>query len=232
MISRLRLAAFDLDGTLIDSTASIVDAICACWSACGFSDPDRMQVRRVIGLPWERSVPLLLPGSGAREIALIRAYYDEIARGERVAPPRRELPFPGACETLAALAEADTLLAIVTSRGNHRVHEILEACGISGHFLTVKTVDHGPGKPNPYLLREAMAEAGVEARDTVMVGDTTYDIQMARNAGTAAIGVSWGVHEPHELTSAGAHHVVAQFEEIPPLVRALTGLGVRDTSAR
>ena len=232
MTSRLRLAAFDLDGTLIDSASSIVEGICTCWEACGFPALDPAQARRVIGLPWEASIQVLLPGSGAREISLIRAYYDEIARGERPAPPRRELPFPGACETIAALVESDTLLAIVTSRGNHRVHEILEACGISGHFLTVKTVDHGPGKPNPYLLREAMAEAGVEARDTVMVGDTTYDIQMARNAGTAAIGVSWGVHEPHELALAGAHHVVARFEEIPPLVRMLTEMGIGDTSDR
>jgi phosphoglycolate phosphatase len=223
MTDRLRLAVFDLDGTLIDSTASIVEAICACWSFCGFPDPDRAKVRRIIGLPWEESVQLLLPGSGRREVELIRAYYDEVAQGRRIPPPRREPAFPGACETLAELADAGVLLAIVTSRGSHRVHDILASCGIADHFVTVKTVDHGPGKPNPFLLLQAMDEAGVTAEQTVMVGDTTYDISMARNARTAAVGVNWGVHEAHELEAAGAHRVVERFEEIPPLVRTLTG---------
>jgi phosphoglycolate phosphatase len=222
-MDRLRLAVFDLDGTLIDSASSIVEGITACWKACGFPELDPEQARRVIGLPWDQSMQVLLPGSGERELGMIRAYYDDVAAGRRAPPPRREPAFPGACEALAALADAGVLLAIVTSRGNHRVHDILSACGIAGHFLTVKTVDHGPGKPNPFLLLQAMAEAGVSGDQTVMVGDTTYDILMARNARTAAVGVDWGVHPPHELEAAGANRVVTRFEEIPPLVHELTG---------
>jgi phosphoglycolate phosphatase len=153
----------------------------------------------------------------------IRAYYEDVMQGRRIPPPRREAAFPGACETLAELADAGTLLAIVTSRGNHRVHDILASCGMHGRFLTIKTVDHGPGKPNPYLLLQAMDELGVRPDQTVMLGDTTYDMLMARNAGTAAVGVIWGVHEAHELATAGAHRVVERFEEIPPIVQALTG---------
>ncbi len=226
MESRLRLAAFDLDGTLIDSAASIVTGIRACWSACGFPDIADDAARRVIGLPWEELVQVLLPGSGAAEIALIRAYYNDVAAGLRPAPPRDEKPFSGAAEALAALEAEDTLLAIVTSRGNHRVHDILSECGFAGRFLCVKTVDHGPGKPNPFLLRQAMEEAGVEPCDTVMVGDTTFDVMMARNAGTAAVGVSWGVHPGHELTAAGAHRIAESWAEVPDLVRALTGGGL------
>jgi len=220
---RLRFAVFDLDGTLIDSASSIVEGITACWNACGFPALDPAQARRVIGLPWDRSLQVLLPGSGERELGMIRAYYEEVMSGRRSAPPRREPIFPGACEALAELGDAGTLLAIVTSRGSHRVHDILTECGIAHRFLTVKTVDHGPGKPNPFLLNQAMGEAGVEPHQTVMVGDTTYDIEMARNARTAAVGVSWGVHDAHELTAAGAHRVVARFEDIPALVRELTG---------
>ena len=223
MSDQLRLAVFDLDGTLIDSAASIVEGITACWQACGFPELDPSQARRVIGLPWDQSLQVLLPGSGERELGMIRAYYDDVMAGRRATPPRHEPVFPGACEALSALADAGVLLAIVTSRGNHRVHDILSSCGIAGHFLTVKTVDHGPGKPNPFLLLQAMAEAGVTAEQTVMVGDTTYDIFMARNARTAAVGVNWGVHQPQELEAAGADRVVARFEEIPPLVHELTG---------
>ena len=221
-MDRLRLAVFDLDGTLIDSAASIVSSIHACWAACGFPEIDATAARRVIGLPWEESIRVLMPGSGAAELAMIRAYHEDVAAGRRPATPRDEKAFPGAHEALAALEAEDTLLAIVTSRGNHRVHDILSACGFAGRFLTIKTVDHGPGKPNPYLLRQAMAEAGVEPRDTVMIGDTTFDVQMARNAGTGAVGVNWGVHESHELTAAGAHHIAERFDEVPALVRALT----------
>jgi phosphoglycolate phosphatase len=220
---RLRLAVFDLDGTLIDSAAAIVEAIRACWTACGFPEVEPDRIRRVIGLPWEDSVPMLLPGAGKRELDLIRAYYDDVAQGRRTAPPRDVTAFPGAHDALAALEADEVLLAIVTSRGNHRVHDILDRCGFAGRFVTVKTVDHGPGKPNPYLLREAMTEAGARPEETVMVGDTTYDILMAVNAGTASLGVSWGVHETHELIGAGAHRVVARFAEIPPAVRALVG---------
>jgi phosphoglycolate phosphatase len=226
-MNRLRLAVFDLDGTLIDSAASIVTAIRACWSACGFPDLDPAAARRIIGLPWEESVRLLMPGSGDAEVAAIRAYYDDVAAGRRPAPPRDEKPFPGAHEALGALEAEETLLAIVTSRGNHRVHDILSACGFAGRFLTIKTVDHGPGKPNPYLLQRAMAEAGVEPGDTVMIGDTTFDVMMARSAGAASVGVSWGVHESHELTAAGAHRIAERFDEVPDLVRMLT-----DGSAR
>ena len=222
-MSRLRLAAFDLDGTLIDSASSIVDGIAACWRACGFPALDPAQARRVIGLPWDQSMQVLLPGSGARELGLVRAYYDDVAAGRRPPPVRHEPAFAGACEALAELVDAGVLLAIVTSRGSHRVHDILAACGIADHFVTVKTVDHGPGKPNPFLLLQAMGEAGVTAEQTVMVGDTTYDMLMARNARAAAVGVSWGVHEAHELEAAGANQVVARFEDIPPLVQALTG---------
>src|SRR6185295_2625219 len=108
-------------------------------------------------------------------------------------------------------------------RGNQGVHEILSACGIAVHFLTVKTLDHGPAKPSAVRLLEAMEEAEVTAEQIVMVGATTYDILMARHARTAAVGVNWGVHPPHEMEAAGANRVVARFDEIPPLVHELTG---------
>ena len=82
--SRLRLAVFDLDGTLLDSASSIVDGVLACWSACGFPDPDPDQVRRIIGLPWEESIRALIPDAGPAEFTRIRNYHDEVARGLRL----------------------------------------------------------------------------------------------------------------------------------------------------
>lgn len=219
----LRLAAFDVDGTLIDSAGSIVAGVLACWEACGFPMPDAEKVRRIIGLPWEESVVALLPGAGASEFARIRSYHDEVARGVRQRPPREETLFPGAVEALDALEAAGCVLSIITSRPTRRLHEILESQGLTGRFMALKTTDHGAGKPAPDLMLQTLAEIGVDKEDAVMIGDTIFDIQMARAAGTAAVGVSWGVHDAHELHGAGAGHVIDGFDELAPVVQRLIG---------
>ncbi len=221
---RLRLAAFDLDGTLLDSTGSIVDGVLACWEACGFPVPEAETVRRIIGLPWEESVLLLLPGAGEKEFARIKSYHEEVARGLRSRPPRRENLFPGALETLDALESEGYILSIITSRSTSRLQELLEAEQIGHRFVALKTTDNGPGKPAPDLMLQTLAETGVDKEDAVMIGDTTFDIQMACAAGTSAVGVSWGVHEPGELHEAGAGHVVDAFHELPPVVERLIGV--------
>ncbi len=221
--NRLRLAVFDVDGTLIDSAGSIVAGVLACWEACGFPVPEAETVRRIIGLPWEESVITLLPGAGAKEFARIRSYHDEVARGLRSRPPRSEIVFPGAVEALDALEAAGCILSIITSRPTGRLQELLEKEGLAGRFVALKTTDHGPGKPAPHLMLQTLAETGVDKDDAVMVGDTVFDVQMARAAGTEAVGVSWGVHEAEELRDAGAGHVIDAFHELPPLVRRLIG---------
>lgn len=218
----LRFAAFDFDGTLVDSAQSIVDGVTACWAACGFAEPDPEAVRRIIGLPWEESIRTLLPGAGEREFAMIRSYHDEVARGERQRPPTSEDLFPGVLETLDILESAGFVLGIVTSRNTRRLVHLLEQLGINQRFVTLKTPDHGPGKPAPDLLFQAMSETGADRAWTVMIGDTTFDIEMARNAGTASVGVSWGVHHPDELLDAGAGRIVDAFHEIPDAIDQVT----------
>ena len=131
-------------------------------------------------------------------------------------------PFPGAHEVLDQLEAEGYLLGVVTSRSGHRLHELLDEQGLGDRFQIFRTADMGPGKPNPYLLLDAMSELGVDAKRTVMIGDTTFDVLMAVNAGTEAIGVSWGVHERHELDAAGAHRVIEAFHELPPVLETLT----------
>lgn len=224
MTEPLKLAAFDLDGTLLDSIPSIVVGVTACWEALGFPEVTPDQIRNIIGLPWEQSVELLMPGAGETEVAMIKEYHAEIARGER-APPERppETVFPGAIDVLDRLEDNGYVLAIVTSRSNRRFHEMIDRAGLGGRFVSMKTADQGPGKPNPFLLNEAMKEAGVLRENTVMIGDTTYDVMTARNAGTGAIGVTWGVHPADELHGAGAHHVAEEFEHLHDIIDGLAG---------
>lgn len=219
--SRLRLAAFDLDGTLLDSANAIVAGVMACWEVCGFPQPDPGDVRRIIGLPWDESVLQLLPDAGEAEFAAISRYYEEVARGERPSPAREQVLFPGALQMLDAVEEAGYLLAIITSRPGHRLRQLLHDQNISGRFVSLKTTDNGPGKPAPHLMLQVLSETGVDKEDAVMVGDTTFDVLMARNAGTASVGVSWGVHEPHELRDAGACHVADTMEDLPPAILRL-----------
>ena len=218
MSDPLRLAAFDLDGTLLDSTSSIVTGVLACWQACGFPAPDKNHIRRIIGLPWEESICELLPGAGETEFAQIKAYHAEVASGERLRPSRQESLFPGIVEALDRVGEAGYLLSIITSRSSGRLQKLLEANGIGERFITLKTTDNGPGKPNPFLMNQTLSELGVVKENAVMIGDTTFDMIMARSAGTAAIGVSWGVHKPDELTQAGAHHVVDEVLCLPDTI--------------
>lgn len=218
-----RFAAFDLDGTLIDSAQSIVDGVVACWAACGFPDPDPIAVKRIIGLPWEESIRTLLPGSGEREFNLIRGYYDDVARAVRGRPPTSEALFDGARELLDRLADAGYVLGIVTSRNARRLGALLDGHEIAHRFSVLRTPDHGPGKPDPYLLLQAMSAVGASPVSTVMIGDTTFDMLMAGGAGAASIGVSWGVHDSEELERAGADRVVHVFDRLAGAIDELTG---------
>jgi phosphoglycolate phosphatase len=214
MSDPLRLVAFDLDGTLLDSANSIVTGVLACWEACGFPAPENERIRRIIGLPWKESIYELLPGAGETEFAQIKAYHTEVASGKRPRPFRQESLFPGIEDALDRVEEAGYLLSVITSRSSDRLKNLLEANGIGKRFITLKTTDNGPGKPNPFLMNQTLSELGVDKENAVMIGDTTFDMIMARSAGTAAIGVSWGVHESDELTKAGADHVVDEVLQL------------------
>ncbi len=216
---RLRLAAFDLDGTLLDSIPAITEGVRICWEALGFPEVETRAIRSIIGLPWEEGVRKLMPGAGPREVRMIQDYYAAIVRGERPRPPRPpERIFPGVESLLDRLEAEGYLLAIVTSRSSRRLPELLSRNGLADRFVSVQTADLGPGKPNPHLLLQAMRIAGVETHDTVMIGDTIYDVQAGVNAGTPAIGVSWGVHGEVELREAGAGAVAHAIEDLFDLV--------------
>lgn len=226
MTDKLKLAAFDLDGTLLDSIPSIVIGVTACWKALGFPEVTPDEIRNIIGLPWEQSIEKLMPGAGAREVEMINKYHAEIAQGVRPPPDRPpEKIFPGVIDLLDALEDDGYVLAIVTSRSNRRFEALIDDNGLSGRFVSINTADQGPGKPNPFLLNKAMREAGVDTVDTVMIGDTTYDIQTGRNAGTGAVGVTWGVHPEDRLFEAGAHHVADEIEDLVGYIDGLIEQG-------
>ncbi len=212
-----RLLVFDCDGTLVDSQASIVGAMQAAFRDHGMTPPAPEAVRRVVGLPLAPAIQRLMPAAAdiaaAEEIA--GAYRQAFSRLRRAGMINDPL-YPGVRETVAELESAGWLLGVATGKGRRGLDLSLEAHGLSDRFVTLQTADGNPGKPAPDMLINAMADAGAGPDTTVMVGDTTYDMEMSRNAGTLAIGVAWGYHEAHELTAGGACRVLSGFDELMP----------------
>ena len=130
-------------------------------------------------------------------------------------PRAQRAAVPGARETIAALANrGDLLLGVATGKSRRGVDILFERERLAPYFTTIQTADTHPSKPHPAMVHEAMAEAGVLALDAVVVGDTTFDVEMARLAGTGVVGVTWGYH-PAQLSAAGAHALVDGYAELP-----------------
>lgn len=217
----LRLAVFDVDGTLVDSQNSIVAAMGHAWESHGMAPPQRDEALRMVGLPLLEVISRLLPDETPERWESVRsAYSAEWARMRDVEKMKDPL-FPGALTALDDLERDGWLLGISTGKSRRGLDKALEGHALTDRFVTLQTSDVSAGKPNPEMLMKAMAETGAEAPATVMIGDTTYDIQMARNAGTYAVGVAWGYHGVNDLWSAGAHAVIDDFAALP---RALATL--------
>jgi phosphoglycolate phosphatase len=215
-----RLVIFDCDGTLVDSQHTIVNAMSAAWRSAGLVPPDPAAIRRVVGLPLVDAIARLhAHGTGADHASLAERYKESFHALHRAADD--EPLYPGIRDTLAVLETAGVLLGIATGKGRRGLALTLGRHDLERYFVTVQTADDNPGKPNPDMLLRAMADVGVGAAMTMMVGDTTFDMIMARNAGVVGIGVGWGYHGPDELQAAGAAVVVETGPALAPALEAI-----------
>ncbi|WP_419902473.1 HAD-IA family hydrolase [Kiloniella sp.] len=213
---------FDFDGTLVDSQYNIHRYMVAAFIENGLKAPTLDDVRRIVGLKLEYAVAEMLPERSPWELACsVSDSYRQAFIKARQLPDFDEPVFPGVRGMLDRLNTPDTLLAIATGKNLRGLEKSLEHHKLSDYFVTLKTADDGPSKPHPEILHQAMAENGVDPFDTVMIGDTTYDIEMARSAGVTAVGVSWGYHTNNQLFQAGAHTIVNSCEDLPTSFRDL-----------
>ena len=224
MTKSLKLALFDCDGTLVDSQYAIVAAMNAAFLALGLPLPDPAAVRRVVGLPLVRAVAVLLPDNPERLHAAVADRYRLAFADARNRGVHEEPLFPGIREALEALEDAGLLLGVATGKSRRGLVATLDSHGLLDRFCTLQTSDTGPGKPHPDMVFRALAEAGVDASDTVVIGDTSFDMLMAGSARTGAVGVAWGYHEVEELTGAGAQRICLTTDEVPAAVLDLLGL--------
>jgi phosphoglycolate phosphatase len=221
---RLRLAVFDCDGTLVDSQHSIVACMQAAFRAEGLPAPAPEAVRRVVGLPLARSCGVLAPAEPPARHARLADRYKQAFTELRARQALDEPLFDGIVAALDALEAAGAVLGVATGKGRRGLALTLERHGLLHRFATRQTADDAPGKPHPAMLEQAMAEVGVSAAETVMIGDTTFDMEMARAAGVVGLGVSWGYHGTDELTASGALHVATEASEIPIYFKSLIRL--------
>ena len=216
----ISLAVFDCDGTIADSQHSIIKCMHIAFEAYQMPKPKRDDVRRVIGLPLEEAITCLVPNTKNHDVVGISKKYGHAWSLLRKRGALEEPLFPGILETLDILQKNNWLLGIATGKSLRGLNGTLKKHGILDRFVTIQTADKGPGKPNPNMLHNAMEETGGTKARTVMIGDTTFDMEMAVNAGVIGIGVSWGYHTVEELRSAGATHVVFSFNQLTSLLIA------------
>ena len=214
----VKLVVFDVDGTLVDSQHLIVEAQARAFSEHGLTAPQRKEALSVVGLSLPEAFRRLVGEAGP--VAELSESYRRAFQALRLDPGYEEPLFPGMGELIAQLhARKDVRLGIATGKSRRGVDHILAKYGWEGWFATTQTADDAPSKPDPAMLRQAMEEAGAKPAMTVMVGDTTYDMMMARDAGAAAIGVAWGYHPPGALFGAGAVTVAETAASLADLFR-------------
>jgi phosphoglycolate phosphatase len=219
-----RLFVFDCDGTLVDSQHNIVAAMAAAWARHDLPAPAATDVRRIVGLTLEIAIARLLPAADDMTHRALAAAYREIVHDLRAGNAQgvtEEPLFPGIRELIEALAAPEIFLGVATGKNLRGLEHTLSVHGLRERFHTLQTADLCRSKPDPDMVLRAMAETGIEAGSTVVIGDTSFDMEMARSAGATAIGVAWGYHEVADLRDAGAHAVITQPAELLVELRRL-----------
>ena len=207
-----RLLVFDWDGTLMDSQARIVACFQAAAADVGVAVPAADRARDVIGLGLREAAERLFPDVGPADLVEVVERYRHHFLGDHPTPSTL---FPGVPETLEGLADAGYLLGIATGKSRRGLDQVLAETGLGPLFHASRCADEAFSKPHPQMLEEVMAVLGAGPGDTLMIGDTEYDMQMARNAGVPALAVGYGVHAADRLLAEGALACLERIDQLP-----------------
>jgi phosphoglycolate phosphatase len=208
----LRLAIWDVDGTLIDSRETIHGVMVETFRIAGLTPPEYDATRRIVGLSLHDGCGQLAPPDFTAEQIdhLVNTYRDTYVRA-RARPDYAQPLYDGAMETLETLREEGWLMAMATGKSRRGIEGLFGLHKLDHFFDTIWCADDGPGKPHPFMVEKAMYALGAQPEESLMIGDAIHDIAMGRAAGVRTLGVSWGFGAAHELEEAGAHEVHHDF---------------------
>lgn len=206
------LIIFDCDGTLIDSQETILHGLRVGFDAVGLPMPDRKTALSIVGLSLDTAFEVLVGPEKAHLAPAMSDAYRQSKIARRGQGLDHDPLYPGAEEAVRALAARDdVLLGIATGKARRGVDHMVEVHGLHDLFVTIQTADTSPSKPHPDMVLRAMSETGAASDRTLMIGDTSYDIEMSRAANSRGIGVTWGYHDRPALVEAGAASVIDDF---------------------
>jgi len=217
-----RLIVFDCDGTLVDSLFAIQHAMEQAFGAVALDLPPAEAVRGIVGLSVPQAVAALAPGHPPETLAALdRAFRNASLAYRRSNPDANGQLYPGTRAALERLNTPETLMAVATGKARRGLEHVLDVFEMRPYFAATQTADDAPSKPHPGMLENCERLTGIMPARTAMVGDTTFDMAMARSHGCTAIGVSWGYHPVEALLEAGAHVVIDDFADLDGALEAL-----------
>lgn len=213
-----RLVVFDCDGTLVDGQAAICESMEEAFAAAQLAPPGRNDIRRIVGLSLPLALRHLAPEASEDQRAIVLEQYKTSFSGRRLSGRLEEPLFDGIATLIEQLVQEGWILGVATGKSDRGLRACLETHGIRDRFVTLQTADRHPSKPDPGMLIAALAEADATPADSVMIGDTSFDMEMARDAGVRAIGVAWGYHDRQELFDAGASAVAESSDQLLEMI--------------
>lgn len=213
LVPKYDLFVFDWDGTVMDTTEPIASGICHAFEAMGYKNPGMQAARSVIGLDWRKAILTLEPDFAFEHYDLFEKAY----RSYYLAKERDIGIFPGLEDLLRKMKAAGLRLAVATGKSRAGLDRVFAQTGVADLFEATVTADESAGKPNPLMLQMISEMTGVDISQMVMVGDTEHDLWLAKNAGCAAVAVSYGAFPKEELKK----WKVPVVDNVPQLASAL-----------
>ena len=215
----MKLAVFDCDGTLVDGQADVCWSMRQAFERAELPAPDDNEVRRIVGLSLGVAIRELAPDLKDEQNRAVVEFFKSSFRARREEGSLHEPLYDGIADLLCGLHDGGWSLAVATGKSDRGLQACLATHGLTDLFVSLQTADRHPSKPHPAMLEAALFEAGATPDEAVMIGDTSFDIEMGRAAGVAAIGVAWGYHDPHELHQCGAVGVADDVADLEKMLR-------------